>query len=82
MDLVARGKRPESRIQRSEQALPSPQVPPVNQSGKHGGVVLGEREAFLDRARRMIQREAKIPEAGNHGADTHSGRRRDGSGEG
>ena len=69
-------------IEGSKQALTAPQVPPVNQAGEHGGIVLGKLEAFLDRPRRMIQHEAKIPEAGNHGADARSCRRRDSSGAG
>ena len=55
-------------------------MPPVNQAGKHGGIILGKLEAFLDRPRRVIQHEAKIPEAGNHGANASFRRRRDSSG--
>jgi hypothetical protein len=69
-------------IQGSEQALTAPQVPPVNQAGKHGGIVLGKLDALPDRPRRMIEHEAKIPEAGNHGADARSCRRRDSFGAG
>ena len=67
-------------IEGSKQALTAPQVPPVNQVGKHGGIVSGKLEALLDRPRRMIQHEAKVPEAGNHGANASLRRRRDGSG--
>ena len=75
-------KRRKLGIQDSEQALTAPQVPPVNQAGKHGGIVLGKLEALPDRPRRMIRRETKIPEAGNHGADARSCRRRDSFGAG
>src|SRR5215468_7691200 len=75
-------KRSKLGIQSSKQALTAPKVPPVNQASKHGGIVLGKLEALPDRPRRMIQHEAKVPEAGNHGADASMRGRRDSFGAG